>query len=196
MANRRVRTGKMAARTWVLCRSAILTARSFKYSANPIPNARLYKSDVSLDTLYPTSGLDIAKRVEIPRNAEDTFSGYIPMKRIDVFEDAVNPFKVELRFHLDSADWMPKVARDRLKVLCKSSIDKNGRLVVSSDKTRKKLVNVADCTDKLRCMVREACKPPPESIPETRFTRRYKAEREATKRLRIRKADAADMGPL
>ncbi|CAN8002928.1 unnamed protein product [Ixodes hexagonus] len=179
----------MAARMWAVCRAAKTAAFSPNFvGKTPGLSVRSYKSALSLDKIYPDSDLNPVKPVKAPESTNEVFSGYVPMNRIDVLEEnADNPFKVELRFHLDSADWIPQVGRDRLKQLAKIYIDADGRLVVSSDKTRKKLVNVADCVDKLRSMIREACKPPPENVPETRFTLRAKAEREAAKRLLLRK---------
>uniref|UniRef100_A0A4D5RNS4 Putative peptidyl-trna hydrolase n=1 Tax=Ixodes scapularis TaxID=6945 RepID=A0A4D5RNS4_IXOSC len=179
----------MAARMWFVCRAARAAAFFPNFVANtPSLSARSYKSAVSLDKIYPDSDLNHVKPVEAPQSTNEVFSGYIPMNRVEVRENNPdNPFRVELRVHLDSAEWIPQSGKDRLKKLAKVYIDADGKLVVSSDKTKKKLVNVADCVDKLRIMVREACKPPPENIPETRFTLRAKAERTAAKRLLVRK---------
>ncbi|EEC17733.1 immature colon carcinoma transcript 1 protein, putative, partial [Ixodes scapularis] len=164
-------------------------ARAAAFFPNFVANTfslfvRSYKSAVSLDKIYPDSDLNHVKPIEAPQSTNEVFSGYIPMNPVDVREkNPDNPFRVELRVHLDSADWIPQSGRERLKKLAKVYIDADGKLVVSLDKTKKKLVHVADCVDKLRIMVREACKPPPENIPETRFTLRAKAERTAAKRL-------------
>ncbi|KAH9365380.1 hypothetical protein HPB48_011408 [Haemaphysalis longicornis] len=139
---------------------------------------RSYKSSINLETLYPDS-----KNVEIP-----TGQG-VPMSDVKIYdEDPSNPFRVEVRVHLDSAQWISPEAKNRLRLECKPYIDSHGHLVLASDRTRKKSINVADCLDKLRCMLREVSNPPPEKIPETRFTLRAKHERLAAERLRVPRA--------
>lgn len=143
---------------------------------------RSYKSDISLDKLYPASG-----------DPQPPTEGGIPMKDVQVFDhDPSNPYRVQVRVHLDSVQWISAEAKGRLRSLCKPYIDCEGHLVIASDKTRKKTINLADCLDKLRCMVREVSRPPPEYIPETRFTLRAKHERLAAARLRVPRVPAAD----
>ncbi|KAH7944601.1 hypothetical protein HPB52_021816 [Rhipicephalus sanguineus] len=148
---------------------------------------RCYKSDISLDKLYPSSG-DGA--TQSPR-----LEGGVNMKDIQINDhDPTSPHRVEIRVHLDSAQWISPEAKQRLRLECKPFIDSSGNLVLHSDKTRKKSINVADCLDMLRCMLREVSLPPPENIPETRFTLRAKHERLAAARLRIPRAPAVDGG--
>lgn len=45
-------------------------------------------------------------------------------------------------------------------------MNKDGELVVSSDKTRKQILNQADCLDKIRNMVFQASVKPKELSPE------------------------------
>ncbi|KAH7950282.1 hypothetical protein HPB49_021803 [Dermacentor silvarum] len=144
-----------------------------------------YKSDISLDKLYPASS-----------NAQSPpLEGGVQMKDVQVYDhDPTNPYRVEVRVHLDSAQWISQEAKDRLRLMCKPFIDSRGNLVLASDKTRKKSINVADCMDKLRCMLSEVSRPPPDNIPETRFTLRAKHERLAAARLRIPRVPAAKSG--
>ncbi|KAL1477896.1 hypothetical protein MTO96_035386 [Rhipicephalus appendiculatus] len=122
---------------------------------------RSYKSDISLDKLYPSSG-DGA--TQSPR-----LEGGVHLKDVQIYDhDPTNPYRVEIRVHLDSAQWISPEAKQRLRLQCKPFIDSSGNLVLHSDKTRKKSVNLADCLDMLRCMLREVSRPPPENIPETR----------------------------
>ncbi|XP_070379936.1 large ribosomal subunit protein mL62-like [Dermacentor albipictus] len=146
---------------------------------------RSYKSDVSLDKLYPASNTAQTPPLE----------GGVQMKDVQIYDhDPANPYRVEIRVHLDSARWISQEARDRLRLTCKPFIDSRGNLVFASDKTRKKSINLADCLDKLRCMLRELSRPPPNNVPETRFTLRAKHERLAAARLRIPKVPAAESG--
>uniref|UniRef100_G3MQZ4 Prokaryotic-type class I peptide chain release factors domain-containing protein n=1 Tax=Amblyomma maculatum TaxID=34609 RepID=G3MQZ4_AMBMU len=143
---------------------------------------RSYKSDISLDKLYPASG-----------DAQPPIEGGITMTDVQVFDnDPSNPYRVEIHVHLDSAQWISAEAKNRLRSECKPYINCEGHLVIGSDKTRKKTVNLADCLDILRCMVREVSRPPPKNIPENRFTLRAKHERLAAARLRVPKASVME----
>nr|XP_037287445.1 LOW QUALITY PROTEIN: peptidyl-tRNA hydrolase ICT1, mitochondrial-like [Rhipicephalus microplus] len=145
---------------------------------------RSYKSDISLDKLYPSSGENATQSPPL--------EGGVNMKDVQIYDhDPTNPYRVEIRVHLDSTQWISQEAKQRLRQECKPFIDSHGNLVLHSDKTRKKSVNVADCLDMLRCMLREVSRPPPENIPETRLTLRAKHERLAAARLRIPRVPAA-----
>ncbi|VDP33541.1 unnamed protein product [Echinostoma caproni] len=54
--------------------------------------------------------------------------------------------KVEIRFHVPSASWIPDEAH---------RITKDQYFVISSDRTRKQILNQADCMERIRRMVRE-----------------------------------------
>uniref|UniRef100_A0A131XBU2 Putative peptidyl-trna hydrolase n=1 Tax=Hyalomma excavatum TaxID=257692 RepID=A0A131XBU2_9ACAR len=151
---------------------------------------RSYKSDISLDKLYPESSSDSATK-------SPPLEGGVQMKDVQIYDhDPNNPYRVEIRVHLDTAQWISPEAKDRLRLECRPFIDSVGNLVLASDKTKKKSINLADCLDMLRCMLSEVSRPPPENIPETRFTLRAKHERLAAARLRIPRVPtaAADSG--
>ena len=57
----------------------------------------------------------------------------------------------------------------RFLLQCASSINKDGFLIVSSERTRKQFINTADCIDRIRSFVYEACKPPPEISEDTKL---------------------------
>ncbi|ESO07693.1 hypothetical protein HELRODRAFT_75878 [Helobdella robusta] len=61
--------------------------------------------------------------------------------------------KVEIRFHVPSAKWIPEPLKEKLKIKEAGRITKDGYLVVTSDKTRKQLLNQADCFDKIRTII-------------------------------------------
>ncbi|XP_076366030.1 large ribosomal subunit protein mL62 isoform X3 [Tachypleus tridentatus] len=144
------------------------------YSVYSAPSFPEFKSAYSLDKIYPNSGLNVTTIPEPPKNSEEKFSGYIPI---------VNT-KVEIRFHLSTADWIPESARNKMLEHYKTSITKEGYLVVNSDKTRTQTLNQADCMDKIRCMIREASRSPPEVLPETRQMLKARQDRASSMRLR------------
>lgn len=93
---------------------------------------------------------------------------------------------VEIRFHVKNCDWIPERIRDKLYEQVRISIvsyqlrvlscgvilyvpisfkninriNKDGYLIITSEKTRKNLLNQADCIEKIRTMIFEAAKVP------------------------------------
>merc|ERR1712227_1071632 len=66
--------------------------------------------------------------------------------------------KVEIRFHVESADWLPQTSRDNILKTYKTRVTRDGYLILCSDKTRKQILNQADCVQRLREMIWEANK--------------------------------------
>lgn len=95
--------------------------------------------------------------------------------------------KVDLRFHLETANWLSNDIKSKLvekvSVGCnfyletlhvnieilqlKSNITKEGYVIFKSDLTRSQQLNLADCLEKLRSTIRQSCKPPPVASEET-----------------------------
>ncbi|KAI6186154.1 hypothetical protein M3Y98_00101800 [Aphelenchoides besseyi] len=63
--------------------------------------------------------------------------------------------KVEIRFDVHKANWLPSDVRDCLIRKERNRINKLGELVISSDKTRHAESNEADCYGKLQSMIVE-----------------------------------------
>ncbi|KAF9921960.1 hypothetical protein FBU30_007987 [Linnemannia zychae] len=57
--------------------------------------------------------------------------------------------KVDMRFVVDDALWLPEYVRDRLKSVETNKVNKNGEYVLTSDRKRTQLANLDDCMDKL-----------------------------------------------
>lgn len=154
---------------------------------------RTFKSKYSLDKIYPNSTLDLSKSQPIPKS-DEKFSGYIPLDQLSItYAKSSGPggqhvnkvnTKVEVRFHVASASWIPTAAREKLSNLHSNNLTKDGFLILKSDKTRMQTLNLADCMDKLRCYIREAEKPPPEVLPETLEIIKKRIERASAARLR------------
>ncbi|VDM01118.1 unnamed protein product, partial [Schistocephalus solidus] len=62
--------------------------------------------------------------------------------------------KVEIRFHVASASWIPDLLKPVILEKEANRISKDGFLIMQSDKTRQQLLNQADCLERLRRMVR------------------------------------------
>lgn len=64
--------------------------------------------------------------------------------------------KAEVRFHVDTADWLPVDVRNRLMSYQENKVTKDGMLVVTSQEHRTQAKNREDCMSKLRVMIAEA----------------------------------------
>lgn len=92
--------------------------------------------------------------------------------------------KVQISFHLDSAEWLPDETKKKIADIHRSRLNKEGFFCIRSDKTREQSLNLADCIDKLRAYISEAEQPPPvELSQETIELRRERLERAAARRI-------------
>lgn len=66
----------------------------------------------------------------------------------------------------------------------KNNINKEGFWTITSEKTRKQTLNLADCLDKIRCYIQEATIVVPEIDFELLEQRRLRAEKAAAARIR------------
>ena len=64
--------------------------------------------------------------------------------------------KAEIRFHVNSADWLPVAVRSRLQQYQSNKISKDGELIITSQEHRTQAKNKDDCLDKLKEMIAEA----------------------------------------
>jgi ribosome-associated protein len=89
--------------------------------------------------------------------------------------------KVELRVDLDRIAGLTPESWARLLVLCAGRRDREGRLVVTSQRTRDQRRNLEDAREKVRDVVARALPSPRERRP-TRVTARAREQRLARKR--------------
>jgi ribosome-associated protein len=89
--------------------------------------------------------------------------------------------KVELRVELDRIAGLTPEARSRLLILCSGRRDREGRLVVTSQRTRDQRRNLEDAREKVREVVARALQAPRDRRP-TRATRTAREARLARKR--------------
>ncbi|XP_011841672.1 PREDICTED: peptidyl-tRNA hydrolase ICT1, mitochondrial-like [Mandrillus leucophaeus] len=119
-----------------------------------------FKSIYSLDKLYPESqGSDTAWRV--PDGAKQADSD-IPLDGLTISYcwssgpggqnvNKVNS-KVEVRFHLATADWIAEPVRQKIAIMHKNKINRLGELILTSESSRYQFRNLADCLQKVRDM--------------------------------------------
>lgn len=68
--------------------------------------------------------------------------------------------KVELRFHLDTANWIPAEVRDRLKTNESNRINNEGYLVITCQENRTQMQNRKDAIKKLQDILRNSWERP------------------------------------
>lgn len=99
--------------------------------------------------------------------------------------------KVEVRFVLADADWIPSSVRERLRQLFSRKVTQEGELVLSSSRFRSQAQNLEDCLQKLREMLEAASRRPKRRIATgpTRASRerRFQAKKARGARKRERK---------
>lgn len=131
-----------------------------------------YKSSIALQNLYPQSGswsesmkpIDVYQRFSTEEKS--SFSGFIPVKRLEIKHKTCSKpggqhvnrtlSGVEVRFHVESAEWIPDWIRDKLQKQQVNRITRDGFLIVKSEKTRKAILNQADCMERIRSMIFDA----------------------------------------
>jgi ribosome-associated protein len=73
--------------------------------------------------------------------------------------------KIDLRFELSRCEQLPEAARARLRANNGSKLDAEGRLCITSTKTRDQLKNLEDARDKLAALIRAALIEPKKRKP-------------------------------
>lgn len=101
--------------------------------------------------------------------------------------------KIELTFDFESSVALSDPAKARLRTLAKNQLDAEGRLAVSSQKTRDQSKNLADAREKLREIVAKALVVPKKRKP-TKPTKASTVRRLGTKK-KVAKKKAARKAP-
>lgn len=92
--------------------------------------------------------------------------------------------KAELRFHVDSASWIPEDVRVRLQEIQGNKINNSGELLITSQEFRTQSKNKDDCVSKLQLMLEEAYIEPKDREMWTGISKKTKIERRDNKRHR------------
>lgn len=104
--------------------------------------------------------------------------------------------KVELRVRLESVSGLSAPARGRLAAFAAGRLDADGRLLVTSQRTRDQLRNLEDAKDKVKKLVERSLKAPrPRRLTQPgrgAIERRLKAKRARSGLKRVRKVSLDD----
>lgn len=165
---------------------------------NILPSRSAFESSVNLKKIYPNSTLNIAKESEIPLSSADSpFTGYIPIDELTItYSKSSGPggqnvnkvnTKVDLRFHLKTAKWLPSLEKSKMEELYRTCINSEGYFIIKSERTRSQQLNLADAIDKLRYMIYRAVhtRPPP-SYKDLEMQQR-RMEKASRERLRLKR---------
>ncbi|EUB59543.1 Immature colon carcinoma transcript 1 protein [Echinococcus granulosus] len=137
-----------------------------------------------------------------PATRKDIFDGFIPLNEIQIsYSSASGPggqhvnknhTKVQIKFHIASATWIPEHLKPYLLEKESHRITKDGHFIIQSDRTRYQLLNQADCLERIRRMIRERLSEmnKPEVSAETLEKHRQCRIRENEKRLAVKRTDS------
>ncbi|XP_054860831.1 peptidyl-tRNA hydrolase ICT1, mitochondrial isoform X2 [Amphiprion ocellaris] len=161
----------MVLRSYLLCRStglkAILQHATLKTFALRHSNS----TSLQLRVSYGTRGTN---------GAEDT------QVRIPVVST-----KAEVRFHVQTADWIPQDVRQKIFEKNKNRINKAGELLVTSELSRSQQRNLSDCITKISAIIAEASEKPHEPTAEDIALRAARLEKRNKERLKQKKIHSA-----
>ncbi|XP_058790324.1 large ribosomal subunit protein mL62 [Phymastichus coffea] len=157
-----------------------------------------YKSAYSLENLYPKSNINLYTPNFVPEDPSIKFNGYIPIKEIDItYSNSSGPggqnvnkvsTKVDLRFSVKKATWISDEIKEKLLEKHSNQINKDGYLIIKSDLTRSRQLNVADALQKLRQMIRDLIIVPVEPDELTKEKHRKRQVKAAQERLFVKRA--------
>lgn len=92
--------------------------------------------------------------------------------------------KAEIRFHVNSADWLPTAVRGRLLQYQSNKVNKDGELIITSQENRTQSKNKDDCIEKLKEMIAEAYIEPKDRHMWEGISEKGKVQRRDEKRKR------------
>ncbi|CAK8695551.1 unnamed protein product [Clavelina lepadiformis] len=144
-----------------------------------------YKSIYNVENLYPGSKdlMSVFSSKSSDKFKEQSgFSGEIPIKDLTVkYSKSSGPggqhvnktlSKVEVRFHVSSAEWIPETTRSLILEKFWKKITRNGELIVWCDDSRYQLNNMKSCLSEIRELIKIA-ETPPDTSKEERIAELY-----------------------
>ena len=91
--------------------------------------------------------------------------------------------KVEIRFNLAEAEWIPLAVRGRMREAYTTRLTRDGELTITCEETRSQARNSELCFEKLSAMI-ESCWRAPKKRIKTKPTRSSKEKRLSSKKQR------------
>ncbi|XP_078135833.1 large ribosomal subunit protein mL62 [Sander vitreus] len=179
----------IAHRCCLLCRSAGVNLISQQVKLKNVV-IRDINSTTQLSVGYGSRGTD----------TQDT-QVHIPVDRLTVsYSRSSGPggqhvnkvsTKAEVRFHVQTADWIPEDVRQNIFEKNKNRINKAGELLVTSELSRSQQRNLSDCIQKISAIIAEASEKPHEPTAEDVALRAARLEKGNKERLKQKKIHSA-----
>ncbi|XP_064406493.1 uncharacterized protein LOC135351436 [Halichondria panicea] len=91
--------------------------------------------------------------------------------------------KAEVRFHVPSADWLPERVKERVQLMFKPRLTKDGELIIISQKHRSQHMNLSDAISRLEALLEEASEVP--KGPSQQVAARVRALKRIASRKRL-----------
>ncbi|XP_027033274.2 peptidyl-tRNA hydrolase ICT1, mitochondrial [Tachysurus fulvidraco] len=95
--------------------------------------------------------------------------------------------KAEVRFHVQTAEWIPEDVRKEILLQNKTRLNKAGELIVTSEVSRSQQKNLDHCVQKISEIISEASQRPPEPSAEDLTLRAKRLEKRNLERLKQKK---------
>ncbi|XP_028332511.1 large ribosomal subunit protein mL62 [Gouania willdenowi] len=99
--------------------------------------------------------------------------------------------KAEVRFHVQTADWIPQDVREKILIKNRNRINKAGELLVTSELSRSQQRNLTDCIQKISALIAEATEKPFVPTAEDVAVRTARLEKRNKERLKEKKIHSA-----
>uniref|UniRef100_A0A4W4ETM0 Large ribosomal subunit protein mL62 n=1 Tax=Electrophorus electricus TaxID=8005 RepID=A0A4W4ETM0_ELEEL len=99
--------------------------------------------------------------------------------------------KAAVRFHVQTAEWIPEEVRNEILLKNKTRINKAGELIVTSEVSRSQHKNLEDCLHKISEMITEASQRPTEPSADDVALRTQRLKKRNLQRLKEKKIHSA-----
>ncbi|KAI7797132.1 peptidyl-tRNA hydrolase ICT1, mitochondrial [Triplophysa rosa] len=99
--------------------------------------------------------------------------------------------KAEVRFHVQTAQWIPEEVRKEILLKNTTRVNKAGELIVTSEISRSQQRNLEDCLQKISEIITEASRRPPEPSEEDIVLRAHRLEKINLMRLKQKKINSS-----
>ncbi|TDG98358.1 hypothetical protein EPR50_G00218090 [Perca flavescens] len=179
-----------ARRCYLLCRSAGVNLIPQQVKLRNVAT-RDINNTIQPSVGYGSRGTDTTQDTQV----------HIPVERLTVsYSRSSGPggqhvnkvsTKAEVRFHVQTADWIPEDVRRNIFEKNKNRINKAGELLVTSELSRSQQRNLSDCIQKISAIVAEASEKPREPTAEDIALRAARLEKGNKERLKQKKIHSA-----
>ncbi|XP_039596357.1 peptidyl-tRNA hydrolase ICT1, mitochondrial [Polypterus senegalus] len=95
--------------------------------------------------------------------------------------------KTEIRFHVETADWIPDDVKQRIIEKHKNDINKYGEIIIKSQKSRYQVQNLHDCLQKIKDIIEESSIKPKEPCRYTVQLHNIRLQKKSQERLKQKK---------